>query len=45
MLTANECRKLLGEEAKTLTDQQINEIQDWLIRMADIAIAAEETRI
>jgi hypothetical protein len=45
MLTADECRKLLGEEAKTLTDQQIIEIQDWLIRMADIAIAAEETRI
>lgn len=41
MLTTEECRKLLGEDGKSYTDQQIIEIREWLMRLADIAIEAE----
>jgi hypothetical protein len=38
MLTINECRKILGNEAIGLTDEEIILIREWLSIMADIVI-------
>jgi hypothetical protein len=38
VLTINECRKILGNEAEGLTDEDIILVREWLSNMADIAI-------
>jgi hypothetical protein len=46
MLSISECRKLIGETAKDLSDEQVTEIRDALYELASIALdAAEEKRI
>ncbi|HWZ21059.1 MAG TPA: hypothetical protein VNW06_00315 [Cytophagaceae bacterium] len=42
MLTVNECREILGNEAEELTDEDIIIIRDWLSIMADIAIESND---
>jgi hypothetical protein len=42
MLTIKQCRELLQEEEKELTDEEIIIIRDWLMIMADIAIEITE---
>ena len=44
MLTINECRKILGNEAVGLTDDDIMLIREWLSNMADIAIESLESK-
>jgi hypothetical protein len=44
MLTIKQCRELLQEEEKQLTDEEIIIIRDWLMSLADIAIEITETK-
>lgn len=37
-----EAKKILGKDAKDLTDNEVKEIVDWLYEMADIAIEIVE---
>lgn len=45
MLTVNECKQILGVEAKGLTDDDIILIREWLSNMADIAIDSMENNV
>lgn len=38
MLTAEQCRQILGEKAKHLTDKEVKELHDRLCALADVAI-------
>ena len=42
MLTVNECREILEQDAEGLTDEEVIQIRDWLSMMADIAIESVE---
>lgn len=42
MLTAKECKNILGNEAEGLSDDEIREIREWLSNMADILIESKE---
>ncbi len=42
MLTVNECREILEQDAEGLTDEEVIQIRDWLSMMADIAIETVE---
>ena len=42
MLTIKQCREILGNEAKGLTDNDIIQIREWLSDMADILIESME---
>jgi hypothetical protein len=44
MLTIKQCRELLQEEEKGLTDEEIIIIRDWLMSLADIAIEITENK-
>jgi hypothetical protein len=43
MLTIKECRELLKDDAKELSDEQIIEVREWLSMMADIIIEQVES--
>ena len=43
MLTIKECRELLEDDAKELSDEQIIEVREWLSMMADIIIEQVES--
>lgn len=34
MLTINECRKVLGKKFEKYTDEQIEQLRDWLTKIA-----------
>ena len=38
MLTIKQCKEILEEEAKKLTDEEIEKIRNWLYEFADIVI-------
>ena len=42
-MTISEARKILAEDAVGLTDNEVQEIIDWLDKMADIAIEVVES--
>jgi hypothetical protein len=42
MLTIKECREILKDDAKELSDQQIIEIREWLAMMADVIVEQVE---
>ncbi len=42
MLTINECRAILNNEAEGLSDEDIILIRDWLSIMADVLIESIE---
>jgi len=44
LINTNECRVLLGEKGEELTDEQINEIRDWLYELANIELEENESR-
>lgn len=41
-MTIKEAREILAEDALGLTDNEVQEIIDWLDKMADIAIESVE---
>jgi hypothetical protein len=43
MLTLKECKEILADEAKHLTDQEIIEMRNWLTIMAEIIIESTES--
>lgn len=43
MLTIKECRELLKDDARELSDEQIIEVREWLSMMADIIIEQVES--
>lgn len=38
MLTIKQCKEILKEEAKKLTDEEIEKMRNWLYEFADIVI-------
>ena len=44
MLTVKQCRELLQQNEKALTDEEIIIIRDWLMSLADIAIEITENK-
>ncbi|TSC59794.1 MAG: hypothetical protein Greene041662_365 [Candidatus Peregrinibacteria bacterium Greene0416_62] len=38
MLTTEQCRQILGEKAKHLTDTEVEELRDLLSAFADVAL-------
>ena len=44
MLTVKQCRELLQQNEKELTDEEIIIIRDWLMSLADIAIEITENK-
>jgi len=44
MLTLNQCKEILADEAKKLTDQEILEMRDWLSVLAEIIIQSIENK-
>jgi hypothetical protein len=45
MLTLKQCKEILADEAKKLTDQEIIEMRDWLTLLAEIIIESTESQI
>ena len=43
MLTLKECKEILADDAKKLTDQEILEIRDWLSVLAEIMLQSVES--
>jgi hypothetical protein len=43
MLTLKECKEILADEAKKLTDQEILEMRDWLSVLAEIIVQSVES--
>jgi hypothetical protein len=43
MLTLKQCKEILADEAKKLTDQEITEMRDWLSVLAEVIIQSVES--
>lgn len=43
MLTLIQCKKILKEEAKKLTDEEIEKMRNWFYEFADILIDSVQT--
>lgn len=44
MLTIAECRKILTENKKEYTDEEVLAMRDWMYRLADIVIELVEQK-
>jgi hypothetical protein len=43
MLTLKQCKEILADEAKKLTDREITEMRDWLSVLAEVIIQSVES--